>query len=141
MLTNFPKDQDFVGVIHIPNHIIGFQYGPRGYFIYDTLNSLKGLFEYYDPETFFSELKEHVLYDVGKIIKNEQQAGTCLHYSLRPLREINPSIPQPLELSPITQPLKEGWASWFDRKLSSCIHDLALTALQMTSAFSLNQEK
>lgn len=66
-MLSFPKEEDIVGTVDLPKHTIGFQYGPRGYFLYDSFDMNKGLFEYYDPKTFFFQLKEHVLYDVPLI--------------------------------------------------------------------------
>lgn len=56
--------QDIIGAIHIPKHVMGFQYGPRGYLFWDTLDpSIQGLFQYPDAETFFKEVRKHVLDD------------------------------------------------------------------------------
>jgi hypothetical protein len=103
----FPESQDFVGVVHTPNHVFALQYGPKGYFIFDTLDSSKGLFGYPKPEIFFQELQRQILYDAkahaekDKVLpiglaaafapKSEEQVKKYLtHFSIRPLENINP---------------------------------------------------
>jgi hypothetical protein len=64
--SGIPKRADIVGVIDLPKHVIAFQYGPKGYFLYDPFSIDKGLFQYPDKATFFQSLREHALYDVQR---------------------------------------------------------------------------
>jgi hypothetical protein len=58
------EEQNFVGALHIPEHVIGFQYGPQGYFIYDPADTGKGLYWYRNNvQLFFQELSRHALDD------------------------------------------------------------------------------
>jgi hypothetical protein len=144
----FPEEHNVVGVVDLPKHVISFQYGPRGYFLHDSFNAHKGLFEYFDPDTFFSQLREHVLYDVQRqkqrLVKEKKpdaipeeirkDAKELLKnikplYRMRPLRHINPFL-EARELPPVTRALSEGWGAFIRRKLESCIHSFALTSLQ-----------
>ncbi len=132
-MCSFPEEQNVIGLIEIPSHVISIQYGPRGYFLYDPFGQKKGLFEYVDPDTFFSQLKKHVLYDVKIIIemdapepyqgkKRKALETQQLYYRIRPLRHINPNI-QARELPP------EGWMTQINRTYNSFAHRLAITAL------------
>jgi hypothetical protein len=105
----FPESQDFVGVIHTPKHVFAFQYGPKGYFIFDTVDSSKGLFRYPNREIFFQQLQREVLYDVQIYAKeyealpiglatkftpkSEEQVNKYkTYFSIRPLENINPAF-------------------------------------------------
>ncbi len=150
----FPGEQDVIGIIHIPQHVVSFQYGPRGYFLSDTYGgSKKGLFEYVDPNTFCTQLRAHVLYDIRRytlidIPENEQGFRKKVEerimreqasYSIRPLRQINPFV-EARELPPVNRGLSEGWKTFFaqkeewkafiSRKLEFYTHTLASTTLQ-----------
>jgi|GEM_PF-4093665 len=59
----YPKTSNFLGGVSLFGHILTFQYGPRGYFLYDCFDSNKGLFAYTNSKTFFKELRNHVIYD------------------------------------------------------------------------------
>ncbi len=133
IMHRFPDDQNVIGVVHIPHHVICIQYGPRGYFLYDPFGEKKGLFEYVDSDTFFSQLKKHVLYDVKIIIElkapqkfQENQRSLLeekgIYYSIRPLHHINPLL-EARELP------SEGWRTWINQTYNSFTHRLALTAL------------
>ncbi len=75
IIRPFPDQADFAGCLHIQNHLLAFQYGKSGYYLYDSFNADKGLFEYPDSGTFFWELKKHAVEDViyvkGQIISKE----------------------------------------------------------------------
>jgi hypothetical protein len=66
-MRKFPEERDFVGVLNLPEHVLSFQFGPKGYFIYDSYNPSKGLFSYSDTTTFFQELMNHAIYDLSHI--------------------------------------------------------------------------
>jgi len=109
-MRTFPESKEFVGVIHIPNHIVSFQYGHQGYYLFDPMQSTKGLLGYSNAETFCEELSKHVFEDAcqckatgGKkksqiqaisieereaAIKKAKQVRP--HFSIRPLDNINP---------------------------------------------------
>ncbi|MBX7067510.1 MAG: hypothetical protein K1X28_09795 [Parachlamydiales bacterium] len=73
-LTALGKE-NIIGIIDLPKHVVSFQYGPAGYFIYDSFNQDKGLFQYPNAETFFREMRKHVLYDLqgvkNRVIEEE----------------------------------------------------------------------
>ncbi len=60
----FPGCQNFVGIIKIPNHVFAFQYGPQGYYLYDSFSAHFGLFSFPNEETFFNAIREHSRYDL-----------------------------------------------------------------------------
>lgn len=64
LTCQFPGDVDFVGYMHIPNHLFSFQFGKSGYYLYDSFNTDKGLFEYPDLKTLLQDLRGHVYTDV-----------------------------------------------------------------------------
>jgi len=64
VIRQFPGGKNFVGAIHIPEHVIGFQYGSQGYFLYDSANATKdGLCKYPTATIFFQQLRRHVVED------------------------------------------------------------------------------
>ncbi len=104
----FPGEDDFVGYVHTPNHLIAFQYGKSGYYLYDPFAAGKGLFEYPDSQTFFQELKRHVVEDIiytkGRITQEKNPTITLKvfkanveelvkntngYFGARPLNKIN----------------------------------------------------
>ena len=104
------SQQDIVGVLDLPQHLIAFQYGPRGYFLWDAFDEEKGLSQYPDSDTFFRELAKNAVYDVssykfsrcqkekpeGSYEENLQEAqrrleNTQTHYAIRPLAFLNPA--------------------------------------------------
>jgi hypothetical protein len=110
-MLHFPGSHDFVGVIRSPQHVISFQYGPKGYFIYDAISNNKGLFSYPTSEKFFQGLRHHALWDTEhtkySILEKEKQGiepdelrddaqelvkKFPTRLSIRPLDDINPSL-------------------------------------------------
>lgn len=61
----FSKSKFFCGILHIPRHVLGFESGAKGYYLYDSLNETKGLFVYPCKKTFFSSLRDLVLSDIS----------------------------------------------------------------------------
>ena len=50
------------GTVTIPKHVMAFQYGPEGYYIYDSFSSATGgLLKYSDKTSFFKKLRALVL--------------------------------------------------------------------------------
>ncbi|MBS0604926.1 MAG: hypothetical protein JSS60_07835 [Verrucomicrobia bacterium] len=104
----FPGHDDYVGCMHIQNHLIGFQFGKSGYYLYDSIDGNKGLFEYPDLQTFVHELKKHavddVIYGKGVLVqeRNPNISSTELnakteemlskakgYFGIRPISQIN----------------------------------------------------
>lgn len=49
------QNEQVKGTINLPNHVLTFEYGPRGYFIYDPYaEATGGLFEYPSEQKFFA---------------------------------------------------------------------------------------
>lgn len=49
------QNEQVKGTINLPNHVLTFEYGPRGYFIYDPYaEATGGLFEYPNEQKFFA---------------------------------------------------------------------------------------
>jgi|GEM_PF-3091140 len=111
LMLQFPQSQNFVGVIYLPNHVMSFQCGPDGCFIYDAFDSNKGLFSYFEFEKFIEELRHHALWDTQhtkySIVEKEKQGVELdelredaeelvkkfpTRLSIRPLDDINPSF-------------------------------------------------
>jgi hypothetical protein len=69
----FPKSQDFLGVVILPAHVISFQYGPKGNYLFDPYLYEKGLFSYPDAETFCKELAWHVFDDACRCKQNSNK--------------------------------------------------------------------
>ena len=107
-MEKFPQEQDFVGIAHTPQHVIAFQYGPQGYFLYDSFDVEEGLFEYPDAEVFFRELRNRIFEDTmyvkericsektpsvdeKKARENAEQLFKKVqpYFSIRPLHQIN----------------------------------------------------
>jgi hypothetical protein len=107
VMEKFPGEQDFVGVLDLPQHVLSFQYGPNGYFIYDSYGPSKGLFEYPNEEAFFQELVKHAMYDITHIkpglmkekqpdmpdqllaeMTKEQVEKYHTHFCIRPLSQL-----------------------------------------------------
>lgn len=81
--TPIAKGGNVFGVIWIPKHVIGIQFGPKGYFVYDSLNETKGLFKYSDKETFFSSLRDLVISDfclIQSVYKIGPEAGVYYQF-------------------------------------------------------------
>ncbi len=138
-MKDFPDSQDFVGVIHIPRHVISLQYGPRGYFLCDPYAWWEGLYEFPDSAKFFSQLRKIVLFDTKNIfgiifkrvfpnVSSEQIVKDIqeeiekreIYYSVRPLNHINPHY-KPSELS------EAGYMEQMNRKLDSYAHNIAVS--------------
>jgi hypothetical protein len=64
----FPKEQDFMGVIHLPNHVISFQYGAQGCYFIDTMYPDAKVMKFDDPDTFFENLRAYVVHDSEYIL-------------------------------------------------------------------------
>lgn len=86
--------ENIVGVIDLPKHVICFQYGPAGYYIYDSFNRDKGLYQYDEPATFFEELRKHVLYDLQTV-------------KVMALQEQNPNLKSEELLEDVTERVKK----------------------------------
>ncbi|MGC2596310.1 MAG: hypothetical protein WA347_08525 [Rhabdochlamydiaceae bacterium] len=61
-LQSYPVDTTVRGTVNTPKHVMGFQYGPEGYYIYDSFSpTTGGLLKYSDKESFFKKMRTLVL--------------------------------------------------------------------------------
>lgn len=52
------QNEQAKGVMHLPKHVITFEYGSQGYFVYDSYSKDNGgLFKYPDKESFFDGIR------------------------------------------------------------------------------------
>ncbi len=80
-----PPEEDVLGSLVFFNHILTFQYGSQGYYVYDPF--MKGLFKYPSAEIFSQELRRHALFDIPWIAKggldSEEVDGLMNSYYIR----------------------------------------------------------